>query len=159
MNGDFELNPVPAGGGCFVYQLASGWQLVEGYTVVVSSNCGAWGAGAAAPLGKYYLAVQKSGTLKQTVVVPSGLVGISLTLQFYMSKRLDEGSSSSVAVSVNGVALRTIALTSGFTRYSINTPAATSTMTIQFDDVSPVKGDQSYLMDNVTLSLAAPTSK
>jgi hypothetical protein len=166
VNGDFEVNPVPAVPACSVYQyqLPSGWQLLAGHrTFLVSSNCQFWGGtGVAAPSGKKYLAVQSRGgssSLKQIVSVPPGLVGLSLTLRFYMSKRIDTLPSSLVAVIVNSVVLRTIALTNGFTRYTINTPAATSTMTVQFNDVSPVTSDYSYLVDNVTLSLAMPTSK
>lgn len=167
MNGNFEMNPVTDKNYCYVYWTPpSGWQFEGHYaTVLVSSYCQEWGNRVAAPSGSFYLAVESFGggatstSLKQSVVVPPGLVGISLTLQFYMSKRLDELASSSVAVKVNSAVSRTIALTSGFTRYSINTPAATSTMTIQFDDVSPISGDYSYLIDDITLSLAMPTSK
>ena len=143
MNRDFDLNPVPAGEGCWAYQLAR--DMVPLWYPVTAGH--GWGAGVAAPSRRYYLAVQGFGKkviLKQTVAVPPGLVGISLTIQFYMSKRLDGYASSSVAVSVNSVVLRTFALTSGFTRYSINIPTATSAMTIQFDDVSPITGYQSY---------------
>ena len=151
---------------CFVVQLPSGWQSSAGLTNLVSSNCQDWGAGVAAPSGKRYLAVQSVGSggasiLKQTVSVPPELVGLSLRLQFYMSKRIENTlPSTSVAVIVNNVVLRTISLTNGFTLYTINTPAATSTMTVQFNDVSPVTSDYSYLIDTITLSLAMPpTSK
>ena len=99
--------------------------------------------------------------MKQTVSVPPELVGLSLRLQFYMSKRIENTlPSTSVAVIVNNVVLRTISLTNGFTLYTVNTPAATSTMTVQFNDVSPVTSDYSYLIDTITLSLAMPpTSK
>jgi hypothetical protein len=162
-NGDFELDPAPVGSSCFVVQLPSGWQLSAGLTNLVSSNCVNWGGtGVAAPSGKHYLAVQGTGSsFKQTVSVPPELVGLSLRLQFYMSKRIENTfPSTSVAVVVNNVVLRTISLTSGFTLYTINTPAATSTMTVQFNDISPVTSDYSYLMDLVTLGYAMPpTSK
>ena len=166
-NGDFELDPAPVGSSsCFVVQLPSGWQSSAGLTNLVSSNCQAWGGtGVAAPSGKNYLAVQSGSgggsILKQTVSVPPELVGLSLRLQFYMSKRIENTlPSTSVAVIVNNVVLRTISLTNGFTLYTVNTPAATSTMTVQFNDVSPVTSDYSYLIDTITLSLAMPpTSK
>ena len=100
-------------------------------------------------------------SLKQTVSVPPELVGLSLRLQYFMSKRLDQSPSSSVAVLVNDVVLRTISLTNGFTQYTINTPAATSTMIVQFNDVTPVTSyGHSYLIDLYTLGyVMPPTSK
>jgi hypothetical protein len=160
-NWDFELNPVIGGG--FEYLPPTGWQSCCRHTAVVSTHCGPWGGGVAAPSGKYYLAIQGHGYLEQTVAVPSTLSGSILTLQFYLSKRSDSDSyglaSTSVNVSINRVVLQTIALTSSFTHYSLSTPPATSTMTVRFDDSSPTTYDDiSFLMDEVTLSLADCTA-
>ena len=114
------------------------------------------------------MAVQGSGSnIGQLVSIPSPLIGSTLTLQFYLSQRTDgykiwssglNSFSTAVSVSINSVAVQTISLNSYFTRYSVSTPAATSTMLVQFADVSPISSstqiDLSFLIDNVTLSLA-----
>ena len=160
-NGDFELNPVTS----WESQIPSNWQSRSGCLFVVASYSNAWGGGVPAPSGSFYVAVQGTstcgrGNLQQTVAVSSALVGSTLTIQFYLSKRSDGVSSaaSSVTVSINSVVLRTITLTSSFTFYSVSAPVTSTTLLVQFDDVSTATTDFGFLIDAVTLVISSASN-
>eukprot|EP01036_Dinobryon_divergens_P033864 gene33864-43752_t len=163
MNSDFELNPVTSS----QKMIPSNWQSSSGCIYVVPSKSQDWGGGVSAPSGSYYLAIRSAyvstyncgrGNLQQTVEISPSLIGSTLMIQFYVSKRSDEfGTSSaaatSVSVSINGVVLQTVSLTSSFTQYSISAPVTSATMLIQFEDASQAFDDLSFLLDAITLSL------
>jgi hypothetical protein len=150
--------------------IPSNWQSTSGCIFVVPSKSQDWGGGISAPSGNYYLAIQSAyipnyyyylarfscgrGNLQQTVAIPPSLIGSTLTIQFYASKRTDniQLAASSVSVSINSV-LQTVSLTSSFTQYSISAPVTSATMLIQFEDASQASDDSSFLLDAVTLSL------
>jgi hypothetical protein len=154
--------------------IPSNWQSTSGCIFVVPSKSQDWGGGISAPSGNYYLAIQSAyipnyyyylarfscgrGNLQQTVAIPPSLIGSTLTIQFYVSKRFNESgtpsaAATSVSVSINSVVLQTVSLTNSFTQYSISAPVTSATIRIQFKDASQTSRDLSFLLDAVTLSL------
>eukprot|EP01036_Dinobryon_divergens_P035680 gene35680-46280_t len=160
VNGDFELNPVTS----WQNKIPSNWQSSSGCIFVVPSKSQDWGGGVSAPSGNNYLAIQSAyvstyncgrGNLQQTVEIPPSLIGSTVMIQFYVSKRSDnyQQAASSVSVSINRVVLQTVSLTNSFTQYSISAPVTSTTIRIQFEDASQASDDRSFLLDAVTLSL------
>eukprot|EP01036_Dinobryon_divergens_P032018 gene32018-41523_t len=157
VNGDFELNTVTSS----QRMIPSNWQSSSGCIFVVPSKSQDWGGGVSAPSENYYLAIRSTndgcgrGNLQQTVEISPSLIGSTLTVQFYVSKRSGnyQQAATSVSISINSVVLQTVSLTSSFTHYSISAPVTSATMLIQFEDASEASGDLSFLLDAVTLSL------
>ena len=114
--------------------------------VVVASKNGAWG-GLAAPIGDYYLVLQRNTDITQTFRTEKGAFYV---LSFYVASRPNYGMDT-LNIAIDGVSTYSVVGADGvFEKMSYLFVAASEVVEIGFMHLVP-SGDKSVFLDGITL--------